>query len=227
MQLAHCCEIFDIFIFILVPSRTVDCDSFSHSPRVCRHFTLSVPFRTPLALLLCAFDVHRMQFRGMQQKKSKTATKTQQQFIVFTTKIFHSLLWWNIILAKRAVKKSCEKQQKSAMKYVCLPLRLCTPPQRRRTVIFVLIFFCHPPILKSFYISYYKQLQSISLMRSFHGCIFSALGATWCKPSCCMCEWKLSRWANYLWSNAVRGLWWIYVIAAYNKHCTTVLIKLQ
>lgn len=86
MQSAHCCAIFDVFIFIPASaprqqaaerSRWIFNSFFSPIHRVFAGVSLHGFIQSSrLALLLCAFDVHEMQFLGMQHKK-KTGGKTR------------------------------------------------------------------------------------------------------------------------------------------------------
>lgn len=128
------------FHFYSRSPNTIPCEFLTLFPihRVFAGVSLSVSFRTPLALLLCAFwcaqnAVPRDEARKTR-KNGKNVEKCNNKFdnfntfwnpqplIVFTTKIFHhSLLWRAIILAKRAQKKAVQQQQKSAMKYVLSP----------------------------------------------------------------------------------------------------------
>lgn len=146
MQLAHCCEIFDIFIFILVPLNEIPCEFLTLFPihrGVCRHFALCSHSERHSRYCCVHFDVHKMQFRGMKQKNEtqnrKNVEKCNNKFdnfntfgnpqplIVFTTKIFHSLLWWNIILAKRAEKKLCYNNNRKCNE-ICFFPRLFSLP---------------------------------------------------------------------------------------------------
>lgn len=79
MQLGHCCEIFDIFIFILVLYNEIPCEFLTLFPihRVFAGIPLSVPFRTEHHSRYCCmhFDVHKMQFRGMMQREKRNIKK--------------------------------------------------------------------------------------------------------------------------------------------------------